>query len=678
MRLRSGLVFALVTAACGSTHPAAVPSGTVNAPPQVTGGAREAAGSRDAGEAEKPYQAKPWIAKLGDPRESERAVTELEQLGDASAIGALGEAWADQGKPVHMLQVIISLARPLTPEEAKARFLTDYETSGRPARWDRALPFLIRALAEVDDANPRSVACAVKAADALGEARLPGGLDAVIEIARKPITRKLVVAQIAAIRVLGKLPGEPTAGAALLEIIDRPPPSHPRAGKDQAQRRALEDSYGLFLAGAGAAINAIGELRVGSAARPLVLALYRTPELFTQVRRALVASGPSAEQALLKVLRGESAEVNQLFKDQRLDRYCGDQGDAPPARCHPVSARDFYAAAVLGDFYDPATVPDLLAALKRPAAPAYYLDDQPSPNTQYHAVFDALRKIGAAEAAGPVRAMWLGVRARARQPALTTRILAIGAYPFVTRDGAGTDELGKIAADNTADDTLRQEAAAAFARLSRAPKDIDLLRRLAQKYLDASAAKTKRARQAAGPQKTRAAVHKTLESAAKAYQGYARMFQTHIARIEIALRCQADLSCYAASLTQSPGEAAANNAKYIQDLPGWSEDEKRELAAAAIERAMLELGKQGTGASQLTGALLDAAGSEVRLIRQSILLALPKIAALPCASCEAALDAVIRAGEGKTALANLDLETAIVRNYFSWAGGKPAAGPGPK
>ena len=54
-----------------------------------------------------PYKAGTWTKQLDDPRESERAVTQLEQLGDPSAIPALGNAWANQGKPVRLLQVII-------------------------------------------------------------------------------------------------------------------------------------------------------------------------------------------------------------------------------------------------------------------------------------------------------------------------------------------------------------------------------------------------------------------------------------------------------------------------------------------------------------------------------------------------------------------------------------------
>src|ERR1041384_6003044 len=93
-----------------------------------------------------PYKAETWTKKLGDQRESERAVTGLEQRGDRGASEKLGSTWIDQGKPVRLLQVIISLARPLTPEEAKAKYATDYEKNGRPANWDKAEPFLVKAL----------------------------------------------------------------------------------------------------------------------------------------------------------------------------------------------------------------------------------------------------------------------------------------------------------------------------------------------------------------------------------------------------------------------------------------------------------------------------------------------------------------------------------------------------
>jgi len=698
-----------------------------------------------AGCPDNPYSYKTWTKKLTDAKESERAVTQLEQLGNPDAIQALGEAWESSGKPARMLQVIISLARPLTPEQAKATFMTDYEKAGRPANWDKALPFLVKAVSEVDDANPRSVESAQKAADALGESKADGGLDALVELAQKSVTKKLISAQVSAVRAIGKYNGQKAkAAAALIKLIDKDPPDHPRTAKDKEQGRALEEKYGLFLGVTGAAINALADLQSPAAVKPLVLSMYRTPELFTQIRRGLVASGPTAEDELRKILRGESAEVNQLFKDKHLDKYCGDRNDAPPDQCQPVSAKDFYPAVVLGDFYDPKAVPDLLAALGRPAYPQYYSDDQPSGATQYNAVFDALRKIGSPDGADKVRAMWMGGKPAAAPakgkkgapapaapaagaPDLTTRILAVGAYPFLTRDDAGVAELGKIAADNAADDNLRTEAATAFARLSHDSGDIKVLTDLAQKYFDAA---DKKLKEAAGKPKADAdaadkdfekakkalddakaaalkathdtsktaddikaatatakkaeedfkvakkthrdktAPYKALDGAAKSYKGYARMFQTHIARIEVALRCKSDMNCYVGTLKETGDEAAKNCTPYIKDIKDWTKDEKLGLLDGEVERAMLEIGKQGSKAANLTDALLDGAKSDDRLIRQSILLALPKIAKVPCDSCEKKLDAAIKAGEGKSTLGDLNLETTMLRNYFAWAGGK--------
>ena len=705
-----------------------------------------------------PYKAETWTKKLKDQRESERAVTELEQLGNPSAIPALGEAWVDQGKPVRLLQVIIALARPLTAQEAKTNYYTDYETAGRPASWDRALPYLKRALSEVDEANSRSVDSAAKAADALGEAKLPDGLDALIELVQKPVTKKLINAQVAALRAIGKYTGDgQRASAALIKLIDKDPPTNPRTARDKEQARALEEKYGLFLGFTGAAVNALGNLHVGAAAKTLVLTMFRTsdtPQMVDLTRRALVASGPAAFDELRKVLAGTHAEVNQLFKDKRLEKYCGDRNDAPPDQCQPVSAMMFFPAVVIGDFYDARAVPELLAALQRPPLPVSYIDDQPSPYTQYTAIFAALGKIGAPEAAAAVHAKWAGhgpgaapsraargskrggepaPAAGAGEPDLATRVLAMGAYPFVARDDAAVDELGKIAADNNADDPLRKAAAIGFALLAHDAKDIAILQGLAQKYLDASAKKRAEAdgkpkavadaadkeftrakklyddakarvdRVSHDSSKTAADIREATDAASKAsdafkaakkahsdavapfraadtlassYRGFARMFQSHIARIEVAIRCRQDINCYAGTLQLKPADAAKNNAGYIKDIKDWTPDEQVALVEASVERAMLELGKRGTKASALTDKLLDSARTDDRVVRQSVLLALPKIAAVPCANCEAKLQDAIRAGEGKTTLGNLNLETTMMKNYFGWAGGKtPSSAP---
>ena len=161
--------------------------------------------------------------------------------------------------------------------------------------------------------------------------------------------------------------------------------------------------------------------------------------------------------------------------------------------------------------------------------------------------------------------------------------------------------------------------------------------------------------------------------------GYARMFQTHIGRIEIAIRCKQDIACYAASLSLKPEDAVKNNTPYIKDIKEWTKEEQTGLVEANVERAMLEVGKRSGKDAKLTDPLLDNAKSDDRLIRQSVLLALPKIAAVPCANCEAKLQAAIKAGEGKTTLADLNLETTMMKNYFGWAGGKtPSSAPAEK
>ncbi len=699
-----------------------------------------------------PYKASSWTKKLNDPREAERAVTELEQLGDPSAIEALGQAWQTNGRPVRLLQVIISLARPLTPKEAAEKFVTDYAESGRPASWDKALPFLKQALDEVDENNPRSVDSAQKAADALGEAKIADALDSLATLANKKRSKKLIAAEVAAVRALGKFDTEKArAGGVLAKLIDQVPPPHPKTAKDDGQKRQFEEEYGLFLGVSGASINALGDLRVASAVPTLVKSLYRTPELFTQIRRALVASGPTAADELRKILRGDEQDINTLISTNRYDKYCGDKVDATH-ECLPVSAKDFYPAVVLGDFYDPKAVPDLLTALARPPLPVYYQAEEPSPNTQYNAIFDSLRKIGSPDAASVVRAKWEGHAApapkgpppkkgapppppAAGEPDVGTRILAVSAYPFVARDNTGVEDLGKIAGDNGADQTLRQEAATAFARMASDAKDIAVLDAFANKYFTASAEKRKAAdgkpktdndtadkefevakktldkaktdalKATHDPSKSAAEIkaaadgakkaeddfkvakkthgdktkeYKGLDGASKAYKGFARMFQTHIARIEVAIRCKDDLTCYAATLKLTPDQSKTNLKAYISDLADWTKDETLGLWEGEVERAMLEIGKRGSKASNLTDTLLESAKSDDRLVRQSILLALPKIAKTPCDNCEIKLDAAIKAGEGKTTLGDLNLETTMLRNYFAWAGGRvPSSTPPP-
>ncbi len=703
-------------------------------------------------------KASTWTKKLGDSKDGALALQKLEQLGDPSAIPAIGDAWKSSGRPEGLLQVIISLARPLTPKQAEAEFYTDYQTNGRPASWAAALPYLNQAVLEVDEASPRQVESAAKAAEAIGNAALSDGLDALAELAKKPVTEKLLDAQMAAIRAMGKFtePADKTkAVAALKTIIEREPPANPRTEKDAAKQRLLVVTYTMFQKTTAAAINAVGDMRATGATEAIALAMYRTPDLFGFCRRALVAAGPDAEKMMREILRGDNKAVNDLFLAKKLDKYCGDAGDYKPEQCSPLGAKDFYAAVVLGDFYDPASVADLLTALKRPMLAQYYNDDQPSGSTNYTAIFSALKKIGSAEAAPTVRAMWdvtapapakappkkgaKGAPAAAPAPAAgadtggVVRTLAVDAYPFLARDASAAPALAKIA-DSPGDNGLRASAAAAFARLTTDSKDIGVLEHMAQLQFDVAkknedvAAKEKDKATAADkdfetvtqqrnaakaglqklihdPSKSDAqkkeakdadkkfeddykaekkkhaeltgAFHQATDNA-KVFKSFGRQFQSHVGRIVVALRCKEDLNCYAKTLTLKPDEAANDCAQYIKDIKDWTAEEKGGLVDAEVERAMLEIGKRGTGAAALTDQLLEAAKSDDHGVRESVLLALPKIAKVPCANCEAKLDEAIKAGEGKSTVRDLNVETQMLRNYFSWAGGKtPSAAPPP-
>jgi hypothetical protein len=294
------------------------------------------------------------------------------------------------------------------------------------------------------------------------------------------------------------------------------------------------------------------------------------------------------------------------------------------------------------------------------------------------------------------------------------RVLAIDAYPFVSRGDVGVIELGVTMANNNVEDAVREAAASAFALLAHDANSITELNLLAKRFYDAgtaAAARTTklkapaaaadrelaRARQQhdaavatrnAGTPPTAEAIkradaalaaavavhhkkthdYRQLVAQADAYHAYGRTFQIHIARIEVALRCEHRLDCYIGTLRASPEDAAASVSQYVPDAGTWSDDDKRALLSAGIERAMLEIGKRGHDAEDLTGPVLDAASSDVPLVRQSVLYALPKIAKLPCDLCVKKLDAALAAGADKPALADLQLTTTLVRNYFTWAG----------
>ena len=429
-----------------------------------------------------PYDANTWIEKLNSPKEFDRAVTELEHLCNPKAIPALGKAWERNSKPQRVLQVVIDLARPLTPQEADEKNCTDYMKQGRPASWDAALPILKDAIDGLELGSQRSIDGAVKAAEALGEAQIPEGVNILIDAVNRKMNPKdnAQRVRLTAIAALGKYKDK-AAVITLANVV--------RADTSSQPPQIV-----------GAAINALGDMKTAEAIPVLLESMYRAPLFFTQVRRALVAAGPTVAGELRKILKHEHPVINDLFKDKKLDKYCGDKGDAKPAECKDVSAMDYYASIVIGDLYDVDSVPVLIEALKRPAIAAYYSDWNEGPPAQ-NAELDALRKIGSPDAAGTVLAIASDTKADER-----LRGIALSVYGFVSTDGSektgstsGVSYLGALAADNKASEVLRLPASEAYARVASSEDDMKVLRDLAKKYAEASQKARKEAD--AGPKK---------------------------------------------------------------------------------------------------------------------------------------------------------------------------------
>jgi HEAT repeat protein len=661
-----------------------------------------------------PYDADTWIDKLDNPKEFDRAVTELEHLCNPKAIEALGKAWEKNNKPTRTLQVMIDLARPLTTEEAATKFCTDYEKSGRPANWDKALPFLRIAVEDFESQSQRSIDGAVKAAEAIGESQLPEGVQILIDAVNRKMQPKDngQRVRLTAIAALGKYKDK-AAIQTLANVI--------RADVSSQPPQIV-----------GAAINTIGEMRAPESVPILLEAMYRVPLFFQQIRRALVSSGEGAKGELRKILKHEHGDINALFKEKKLDKYCGDDGKAPPSDCQEVSAMDYYAAIVLGDLYDREAVDGLIDALKRPQKPAYFSDWNAGPPA-HNAILDALRKIGDPKSAQAVLNVWADPKGDER-----LRPVAATVYGFVSTTGSekyGADSglglLGKIAGDNAADQGLRLAAAESYGRLADDKGKIAVLKAQAKKYADASqkargeadgapkkaldeankkfeAAKNElttaqqeveKAKAAAGGDVTKVpddvltkatkakenfekvkkevylpAKEKfdTFDGQAQGYKGYQRGFENHIARIEIAIHCKGNAECLVGAFDAKPDEVFERLKKgdYIdvRKDADWTEDDRKELVVAQIERAVVELRRMGEKARPQLPKLLEKAASPDRLIRQVILLSLARIAPLPCTECETKLDEAIKAGQGKQELSDLNYETQLVRNYFSWAG----------
>ena len=86
----------------------------------------------------------------------------------------------------------------------------------------------------------------------------------------------------------------------------------------------------------------------------------------------------------------------------------------------------------------------------------------------------------------------------------------------------------------------------------------------------------------------------------------------------------------------------------------------------------MEIAKMGPKAAEALPTLLKRADSTDRLVREGVMLALVRVAKIPCNECQARLDEVIKMQEDQQRLDDLTKDTKVIRDYFA---GAAAAGP---
>lgn len=590
-----------------------------------------------------PYDPQTWIDKLDDRGEDKQAIIELQRLKDPVAIKPLAKVWEERSRPEQVLSVIIDLA-------------SNKDAQGNQ-HWEDALPVLRKAMEEFDVSDVHSVENAKMAADALGEAKDAESIELLINVVKKSMPRRSPGQEVrrSAIRALGKLGNEPRAVEALIGVL----------------KEKVEDQLPELFA---AAADALGETRNPKAIVPLIEAIYKIPPVYAQGRRALVAIGKPAIPELIKIFQGDHKEINALAKENKFNINC-DREMGPESNCKAPTNLEFKAAALLGDLYAREAVDPLVAGLKKPALPAFFMPNGAPGPTQHAAILDALRKINDAKAADAVRAYW--------QDPNTDDVLrpfAIDVYSTLTTSTDALGALGKLIKDDEQEEQIRMAAGQAHARLVRDSKDFEPLLFMIDRYkkegakFDREAQKLEPKLEQAKKDKNKSKIDEVGQELAMAqaraagYRNYQRAFEQNLARAHVGVRCKQDPQCYGAVLDETGEDVGKKLSEHIKDLDKWSTEEKANLKLAAAERALFELVKIGDKARPVMDKILKHVESPERIMRQGTLLAMVHLAELPCDKCIERLDEIIEAQKEDTKLSELTKDTQVTRNYFLWAG----------
>jgi hypothetical protein len=544
-----------------------------------------------------PNDPQTWVEELDDRSTLNAALRRIERAGDPKTIKPLGEAWKKYNKQSNILRVLIGVAGK--------------KDGGGKAHWNEALPYLVDAVQNFDQAARSSIDDAVVSCDALGRSGDPSVVPTLLAAAQKPLPKLHPGNAVrgACIRALGNF-RDPKVADVLIRILETDP---------ERQRIHLNAAAALALAESGDA----------RALPALVNAMLFMPAVFPQARAAITRVGKPAIPKLVELFQEKDGEIAKKAKEKELDKK------APGAVV-------FKSALLLGDLRAREAVPMLTAGLKGEQKIAFFDERSGAPGPSTHdGILGALRTIMDPGSAGAVRSYMLDSKTYDG-----TRPTAIDVYSMIATDDAALGDLVRFMKDEKEEQQIRLAAIIAYGRLARTKEQQKPLDELHATW-EEKHGKAEAALKAAKSDDEKAKADDERQVAAYWRDAVNESRQ----RMSIAIECKDDPACYVKSLPPA-----------VKDFKAGTP------ALPRAERALLELGKMGDKAAAQTDALLAAADVTERFVRQGILLALPRIAPLPCQKCADRLSEVIEKQADTTTLDFLTNETKIVQHYFLWAG----------
>jgi HEAT repeat protein len=481
----------------------------------------------------------------------------------------------------------------------------------RKPEYTDAVPYLIEAVKDYDPSLQQSIEDGAVAAEALGRAGDKSAIDVLVTTATKamPKTSPANRVRAASIRALGHFP-DPRAVDTLIKILGADP---------ESQDVRLHASAALALAETG-----------DPKALPALAKAAFVGPIFQQVRAGFTRAGKPAVAVAMQIFEGKQPDVVAYATEKDF------KTKAPGAMV-------FKGAFLLGDLRVKEAVPKLIAELKKPTQPIGY-DPRTGAElgTSHAGVLDALRRIGDPSAADAVYDYMIDEKT----DDFLLRPMAMDVYSALATDGKALPWLLKTIKDDAADPNVRNAAVLAYGRIGRTAEDAAPIKAMIAEYEDKAKKAEEKAKKAKGDQDKTAAEQDQLTA-----EAFAGGLKETMARIEIAQKCKQDANCYVGAME---GKDVAVG----------------QLGLPRAERALLEIRKMGKKAEGVYKKLLDPKylGSSERILRESILLALPRVAPLPCKDCAEAMDQVMESQASQTTLDLLNTETKIVYHYFLWAG----------